>query len=71
MIRSMWSCEAPCKEDPPLGPPVREISPGRGLGIVSAAPPGNAPDDGTRADKRSKAGAMKVPALIPLLLAMC
>ena len=71
MIRSMWSCEAPCKEDPPLGPPVREISPGRGLGIVSAAPPGNAPDDGTRADKRSKAGAMKVPALIPWLLAMC
>ena len=71
MIRSMWSCEAPCKEDPPLGPPAREISPGSGLGIVSAAPPGNAPDDGTRADKRSKAGAMKVPALTLLLLATC
>ena len=71
MIRSMWSCEAPCKEDPPLGPPVHEISPGRGLGIVSAALPGNAPDNGTRADKRSKAGAMKVPPLIPVLVAMC
>ena len=71
MIRSMWSCEAPCKEDPPPGTPVCEISPGRGLGIVSAALPGNALGDGTRADKRSKAGAMKVPPLMLLLLAMC
>ena len=32
MIRSMWSCEAPCNEDPPLGRPVREIFPRQGPG---------------------------------------